>query len=60
MFKYLKMELPREIQQYIFQFLYDPWRSVYKKVMKELESVQHNTRYWVISRFMLKDWELKI
>jgi len=53
------MELPRELQLHIFQYLYDPWRSVYHKVMKELEAVQHKTRYWVISRFMVKDWDLK-
>lgn len=54
-----RQELPRELQLHIFRFLYDPWRSVYNQVMKELEAVQHKTRYWVISRFMVKDWDLK-
>jgi hypothetical protein len=53
-----RIELPREIQLYIFQFLYDKWRPRWKDVMKELISIQHITRTLVISRFMIKDWYL--
>jgi len=53
------MELPRELQLYIFQFLYDPWKTRWNKVMKELSEVQQRTQYWNISRFMIKDWNLK-
>jgi hypothetical protein len=53
------MELPRELQLYILQFLYDPWRTQWKDVMRQLSEVQHHSRYWIISRFMVKEWNLK-
>jgi hypothetical protein len=53
-----RQELPREVQLHIFQYLYDPWRPRWKGVMNELTQVQHHTRYWHISRFMVKDWDL--
>ena len=52
----LKVELPREIQLYIFQFLYDKWRPIWNKVMKELVNIR--TKSYVISRFIRKIWNL--
>jgi len=53
------MELPRELQLYIYRFLYDKWRTVWKKVMVELSHLETNTQTWNISRFMVKEWKLK-
>jgi len=52
------MELPRELQLHILTYLYNKWRPRFKEVMKELGSVQHRTKVWNISRFMVKDWDL--
>jgi hypothetical protein len=53
-----EMELPREVQLHILRYLYDPWRPRWNRVMKELSEVQYRVRYWTISRFMVKDWNL--
>jgi len=38
------MELPREIQRYIYAFLYDKWRIQWKKVMKEIGAIEIKRR----------------
>ena len=53
------MEVPRELQIYIYRFLYDKWRPVWKEVMQELMKLECKTRIWTISRFMIKEWKLK-
>ena len=53
------MELPRELQLYIFRFLYDKWRTVWKEVMLDLLRLEFHTKIWNISRFMVKEWKLK-
>jgi len=53
------MEFPREIQIYIYRFLYDKWRPVWKEVMQELMKLECKTKIWNISRFMIKEWKLK-
>ena len=53
------MELPREVQQYIFSFLYDKWRPQWNRVMKELKEIQSQSKIWIISRFMVRDWYLR-
>jgi len=52
------MELPRELQMYIYHFLYDKWRPVWKGVMEELLKIESETKIWQISRFMIKEWKL--
>ena len=50
------MELPRDIQLYIYGFLYDKWRPVWKKVMKELATVEIETKILLGSGLLFKRW----
>jgi hypothetical protein len=52
------MELPREIQVYIYSFIYDKWRKEWKKVVEEIECIENRTKYYIISRFMRKEYLL--
>jgi len=53
------MELPREIEVYIYSFLYDKWRVRWNLVMKEILSLEEKTKILNISRFMIKEWKLE-
>ena len=50
------MELPREIQIYIYRFLYDKWRLLWNKVMKELLTVEIETKLLAFSGLFSKRW----
>jgi hypothetical protein len=52
------MELPREIQLYIFNFLYDKWRPYWKNVMQELSDTYHVSRTMVHNRLVRQSWNL--
>ena len=52
------MELPREIQLYIYKFLYDKWRPLWNKVMKELVTIEIKVRIFKISGLLSKSWHL--
>lgn len=53
-----KLELPRELQLYIYGFLNEKWEAAWKKVMRELLSVKVYVRILPISNLMSKMWYL--
>ena len=52
------MELPREIQIYIYSYLFDKWRIKWSKVMKEVLSIEIKERILRISNLMYKSWKI--
>ena len=48
------LELPRELQVHILSFLYNPYRSDWRSVMREIELQKSETQTIVLSRFMRK------
>ena len=50
------MELPREIQVYIYSYLYDKWRIKWKSVMKEMLTVEIESKILSISGLLSKRW----
>jgi len=53
------MELPRELQMYIYSYLYDKWRTVWKSVMKEMKEIEIETKTLPISGLYCKRWNEK-
>lgn len=57
------MELPREIQMYIYVFLYDKWREKWSSVMSEVLRIEIKSKMLVCSGLWMKRWnklEIKI
>jgi len=46
--------LPREVQLYIYEYVYDRWKEEWSKVMSELLRLETKTHILVLSRFMRK------
>jgi len=53
------MELPRELQVYIYSFLYDKWLIRWKSVMKEMKEIEIESKIQVISGLYCKRWNKK-
>ena len=53
------MELPREIQMYIYGFLYDEWREKWSSVMREVLRIEIKSKRFPISGLLLKRWNKK-
>ena len=53
------MELPREIQVYIYTFLYDKWRNHWKKVMKEIMEIERKVQIMGCSGLCSTSWKYK-
>ena len=50
------MELPREVQVYIYTFLYDKWRLKWSEVMKEVLKIEIKSRMLRMSGLLHKRW----
>jgi hypothetical protein len=53
------MELPREIQLYIYSYLYEKWRPVWNKVMEEVKRIEIESKRLVCSGLLCKRWKLE-
>jgi len=50
------MELPREIQMYIYGFLNDKWRNQWSKVMKSVLKIERKVRMLGCSGLWSTQW----